>query len=115
MILTSFLHYEQIEFGRLSTHLTYLFVLILFSLCYLFDQLTGKTQPKSPIRKYMGQICTSMNSTLDKWFVQVEVMRGLEDRDFEYKSMLNEKLQGTDGSGLIQVYRKELEDRLSVS
>ncbi|KAI7755418.1 hypothetical protein M8C21_027725 [Ambrosia artemisiifolia] len=46
---------------------------------------------------------------------QVEVMRGLEDRDDEYKSLLNEKLQGADGSGLIQVYRKELEDRLSVS
>ncbi|KAK1407972.1 hypothetical protein QVD17_39600 [Tagetes erecta] len=43
---------------------------------------------------------------------QVEVMRGLEDRDDEYKSLLNEKLQGADGSGLIQVYRKELEDRL---
>ncbi|XP_076936884.1 putative GTP diphosphokinase CRSH, chloroplastic [Bidens hawaiensis] len=46
---------------------------------------------------------------------QVEVMRGLEDRDDEYKSLLNEKLQGADGSGLIQVYRKELEDRLSVN
>ncbi|KAM0044130.1 putative GTP diphosphokinase [Helianthus debilis subsp. tardiflorus] len=46
---------------------------------------------------------------------QVEVMRGLEDRDDEYKSLLNEKLQGADGSGLIQVYRKELEDRLLVS
>ncbi|KAL8256288.1 hypothetical protein R6Q59_031355 [Mikania micrantha] len=44
---------------------------------------------------------------------QVEVMRGLEDRDDEYKRLLNEKLQGADGSGLIQVYRKELEDRLS--
>ncbi|CAI9259971.1 unnamed protein product [Lactuca saligna] len=29
-------------------------------------------------------------------------MRGLEDRDDEYKTMLNEKLQVTDGSGLIQ-------------
>ncbi|KAK1407973.1 hypothetical protein QVD17_39601 [Tagetes erecta] len=46
---------------------------------------------------------------------QVEVMRGLEDRDDEYKSLLNEKLRGADGSGLIQVYRKELEDRLSLS
>ncbi|CAI9277176.1 unnamed protein product [Lactuca saligna] len=32
-------------------------------------------------------------------------MRGLEDRDDEYKTMLNEKLQVTDGSGLIQVYK----------
>lgn len=46
---------------------------------------------------------------------QIEVMRGLQDRDEEYKSLLNEKLQGADASGLIQVYRKELEDRLSVS
>nr|GFA72039.1 probable GTP diphosphokinase CRSH, chloroplastic [Tanacetum cinerariifolium] len=54
----------------------------------------------------------------DMFQKQVEVMRGLEDRDDEYKSLLNEKLQGDggpDGSGLIQVYRKELEDRLSIS
>ncbi|GKB19493.1 probable GTP diphosphokinase CRSH, chloroplastic [Tanacetum coccineum] len=53
----------------------------------------------------------------DMFQKQVEVMRGLEDRDDEYKSLLNEKLQGDggpDGSGLIQVYRKELEDRLSI-
>ncbi|XP_071704864.1 probable GTP diphosphokinase CRSH, chloroplastic [Rutidosis leptorrhynchoides] len=46
---------------------------------------------------------------------QVELMRGLEDRDDEYKSLLNDKLQGADGTGLIQVYRKELEDRLAIS
>ncbi|GJU62265.1 probable GTP diphosphokinase CRSH, chloroplastic [Tanacetum coccineum] len=54
----------------------------------------------------------------DMFQKQVEVMRDLEDRDDEYKSLLNEKLQGdggADGSGLIQVYRKELEDRLSIS
>lgn len=42
-------------------------------------------------------------------------MRGLEDRDDEYKSLLNDKLQDADGNGLIQVYRKELEDRLAIS
>ncbi|CAH1453229.1 unnamed protein product [Lactuca virosa] len=51
----------------------------------------------------------------DMFQKQVELMRGLEDRDDEYKTMLNEKLQVTDGSGLIQVYRKELEDRLAIS
>lgn len=51
----------------------------------------------------------------DMFQKQVELMRGLEDRDDEYKSLLNEKLQVADGSGLIQVYRKELEDRLAIS
>lgn len=32
----------------------------------------------------------------------------------EYNTMLNGKLQVTDGSGLIQVYRKEVEDRLAL-
>ncbi|KAJ9537036.1 hypothetical protein OSB04_029769 [Centaurea solstitialis] len=48
----------------------------------------------------------------DMFQKQVELMRGLEDRDDEYKMLLNQKLQVADGSGLIQVYRKELEDRL---
>lgn len=38
----------------------------------------------------------------------------LQVTDDEYKTMLNEKLQVTDGSGLIQVYRKEVEDRLAL-
>lgn len=42
-------------------------------------------------------------------------MRNLEDRDDQYKTLMNEKLQLVDGSGLIQVYRKELGDRLAVS
>lgn len=41
-------------------------------------------------------------------------MRNLEDRDQEYKNLLNEKLQVVDGSSLIQVYRKELGDKLAV-
>ena len=40
-------------------------------------------------------------------------MRNLEDRDDEYKSMLDEKLQVVEDSGLIQVYSKELGDRLA--
>ncbi|KAL5852904.1 hypothetical protein ACOSQ3_008022 [Xanthoceras sorbifolium] len=44
---------------------------------------------------------------------QVEFMRNLEDRDDQYKSMLNEKLQMSDDSGLIQVYSKELGSRLA--
>lgn len=41
-------------------------------------------------------------------------MRNLEDRDDQYKTMLDEKLHLTDNSGLIQVYRKELGNRLSI-
>ncbi|KAF8387733.1 hypothetical protein HHK36_026387 [Tetracentron sinense] len=45
---------------------------------------------------------------------QVEFMRNLEDKDDQYRSMLDKKLQLADSSGLIQVYRKELGDRLTV-
>ncbi|KAK0607945.1 hypothetical protein LWI29_023099 [Acer saccharum] len=44
---------------------------------------------------------------------QVEFMRNLEDRDDQYKFMLNEKIQMSDDSGLIQVYSKELGSRLA--
>jgi GTP pyrophosphokinase len=40
-------------------------------------------------------------------------MRNLEDKDDEYKAMLSEKLQMADNSGLIQVYSKELGNRLA--
>lgn len=46
-------------------------------------------------------------------FMQVEFMRNLEDRDDEYRTMLNEKLQMADDCGLIQVYSKELGNRLA--
>lgn len=47
---------------------------------------------------------------------QVDLMRNLEDRDDQYKTLLNEKLQMVDGSSsLIHVYRKELGDGLAVS
>lgn len=44
---------------------------------------------------------------------QVEFMRNLEDKDDQYRTTLNEKLQMADNSGLIQVYSKELGDRLA--
>lgn len=46
---------------------------------------------------------------------QVEFMRNMEDTDNQYRTMLGKKLQMTDSSGLIQVYRKELGDKLAVS
>lgn len=46
-------------------------------------------------------------------FMQVEFMRNLEDKDDQYKTILNEKLQMGDNSGLIQVYSKELGNRLT--
>ncbi|XP_025013133.1 probable GTP diphosphokinase CRSH, chloroplastic [Ricinus communis] len=49
----------------------------------------------------------------DTFQKQVEFMRALEDRDDEYKSMLNEKLKMAENSGLIQVYSKELGNRLA--
>lgn len=44
---------------------------------------------------------------------QVEFMRNLEERDVQYKTMMNDKLQLADNSGLIQVYSKEFGDRLA--
>ncbi|XP_062143779.1 probable GTP diphosphokinase CRSH, chloroplastic [Alnus glutinosa] len=49
----------------------------------------------------------------DLFQTQVELMRNLEDKDDEHKAMLNEKLQMADNSGLIQVYSKELGNRLA--
>lgn len=52
----------------------------------------------------------------DTFQKQVEFMRKWEDRDNEYKSILDEKLHDLphqDATGLIQLYNKELEDRLS--
>ncbi|KAG1327627.1 putative GTP diphosphokinase CRSH1, chloroplastic [Cocos nucifera] len=46
---------------------------------------------------------------------QVEVMRNLEDKDDNYRTLLGEKLQITDSTGLIQVYSKELGDKLAVN
>ncbi|KAF6167150.1 hypothetical protein GIB67_029788 [Kingdonia uniflora] len=46
---------------------------------------------------------------------QVDLMRSLEDNDNEYRTMIGEKLEMTDNNGLIQVYRKELGDRLALT
>ncbi|RRT63953.1 hypothetical protein B296_00040082 [Ensete ventricosum] len=47
--------------------------------------------------------------------LQVQFMRNMEDTDDHYRTMLGEKLQLSDSTGLIQVYRKELGDKLAVS
>jgi GTP pyrophosphokinase len=39
-------------------------------------------------------------------------MRSMEDRDDKYSSILKEKLETIDSSGLIQVYRNELDNKL---
>ncbi|KAH0449058.1 hypothetical protein IEQ34_022858 [Dendrobium chrysotoxum] len=46
---------------------------------------------------------------------QIELMRSLEERDYHYKAMLGNKLEMTDSTGLIQVYRKELGDKLTLN
>ncbi|XP_072984257.1 GTP diphosphokinase CRSH1, chloroplastic [Typha latifolia] len=51
----------------------------------------------------------------DSFQRQVQVMRNLGDKDDQFKTMLRDKLQTIDSAGLIQVYRKELGDKLSVS
>ncbi|KAK9136559.1 hypothetical protein Sjap_007153 [Stephania japonica] len=45
---------------------------------------------------------------------QVELMRNLKEKDRRYQTMLSQKLQMTDSSGLIQLYSKELGDRLGL-
>jgi len=42
-------------------------------------------------------------------------MRNMEDIDDEYRTMLGEKLQMADSTGLIQVYCEQLGDKLAVS
>ncbi|KAJ0980013.1 hypothetical protein J5N97_015487 [Dioscorea zingiberensis] len=46
---------------------------------------------------------------------QAEFMRNMEDKDDYYKTMLGDKLKMMDKTGLIQVYSKELGDKLVVS
>ncbi|XP_018681433.2 GTP diphosphokinase CRSH1, chloroplastic [Musa acuminata AAA Group] len=46
---------------------------------------------------------------------QVQFMRNMEETDDHYRTMLGEKLHMSDSTGLIQVYRKELGDKLAVS
>ncbi|KAH7676307.1 GTP diphosphokinase protein [Dioscorea alata] len=46
---------------------------------------------------------------------QVEFMRNMEYKDDYYKAMLGDKLKMADNTGLIQVYRKELGDKLVVN
>ena len=42
-------------------------------------------------------------------------MRNMEYKDDYYKTMLGDKLKMDDSTGLIQVYRKELGDKLVVN
>lgn len=49
----------------------------------------------------------------DTFQKQVEFMRALEDRDDEYKTMLNEKLKMAEDSGLIKLYGQELGNKLA--
>ncbi|MCL7052040.1 hypothetical protein MKW94_007745 [Papaver nudicaule] len=45
---------------------------------------------------------------------QVDLMRNLEDKDNQYATLLGEKLQLTNNSGLIQMYSKEFGDKLAL-
>ncbi|KAG8084782.1 hypothetical protein GUJ93_ZPchr0010g9496 [Zizania palustris] len=59
-----------------------------------------------------GSLSTDEFETFQR---QIELMRSLEDKDDHYRKILKEKLQTIDSAGLIQVYRKELGDKLLVS
>ncbi|XP_065863969.1 probable GTP diphosphokinase CRSH, chloroplastic [Euphorbia lathyris] len=56
-----------------------------------------------------GSLSTDEFDTFQK---QVEFMRVLRDRDDQYKTMLNEKLEVSEENGLIQAFGKELSNRL---
>ncbi|CAN0921823.1 Probable GTP diphosphokinase CRSH, chloroplastic [Linum grandiflorum] len=56
----------------------------------------------------------SLNSDeFDSFQKQVELIRDLEQQDDSYKSKLKQKLEATEENGLIQVYSKELGNRLA--
>ncbi|CAN1845181.1 Probable GTP diphosphokinase CRSH, chloroplastic [Linum perenne] len=56
----------------------------------------------------------SLNSDeFDSFQKQVELMRDLEQKDDSYKSKLQQKLEGAEENSLIQVYSKELGNRLA--
>ncbi|KAG6535653.1 probable GTP diphosphokinase CRSH1, chloroplastic [Zingiber officinale] len=46
---------------------------------------------------------------------QVEFMRNMEEKDDQYRAILGKKLQMSDSTGLMQVYRKELGSKLALS
>lgn len=43
---------------------------------------------------------------------QVELIRNLEDKDYQFKTILAEKLQMDGNTGLFQAYQKELGDKM---
>lgn len=51
----------------------------------------------------------------DSFQKQIELVRCLEDRDDHFRAMLGGRLPMTDSTGLIQVYRKELGEKLAVN
>lgn len=74
--------------------------------------------PEEDAREMMMLLDSNSDGSLssdefDLFQEQIGLMRNLDDRDVEFKTMLNEKIQTSDNSGLIQVYSKELGDRLA--
>lgn len=51
----------------------------------------------------------------DMFQKQVECMRNLEDKDDQYKTLLNKKLEVAEQGSFIQLYRKELGEGLAIS
>lgn len=51
----------------------------------------------------------------DMFQKQVELMRNLEDKDDQYKALLNKKLEVAEHGSFIQLYRRELGEGLAVS
>uniref|UniRef100_A0A9I9CPT9 GTP diphosphokinase n=3 Tax=Cucumis melo TaxID=3656 RepID=A0A9I9CPT9_CUCME len=78
----------------------------------------GVGAPGEDAREMMQLLDSNSDGSLssdefDFFQKQVEFIRSLENRDDQYKAILNHKLQNDDDSGLIQVYSEELGNRLA--
>ncbi|KAF9673222.1 hypothetical protein SADUNF_Sadunf10G0001900 [Salix dunnii] len=84
----------------------------------LMDVMEELGAPGEDAREMMQLLDSNSDGSLspdefDTFQKQVEFMHNLEDKDHQYRSILNEKLQMAEDSGLIQVYSKELGIRLA--
>uniref|UniRef100_A0A0A0L607 GTP diphosphokinase n=1 Tax=Cucumis sativus TaxID=3659 RepID=A0A0A0L607_CUCSA len=78
----------------------------------------GVGAPGEDAREMMQLLDSNSDGSLssdefDFFQKQVEFIRSLENRDDQYKVILNHKLQNDDDTGLIQVYSEELGNRLA--
>ncbi|WOL00263.1 hypothetical protein Cni_G08976 [Canna indica] len=82
----------------------------------VMEELGAGSKDAQELMQLLDSNCDGSLSSeeFDLFQKQVEFLRNMEERDDHYRNMLGEKLQMSDSNGLIQVYRKELGDKLSV-